>query len=426
MTDDKQNPSATSSSSAVDPMLSDAPLSHISLDKPHPEAVIDLTPPQMQPTGPFSSPPPDPSASPFTPSASCPPPAQMPPALPETLGQVSRFQFIGNASDYFGIWFVNVLLTIITLSLYAPWAKVRRLRYFYTHTVLAKSRFEFTGQAKNIFLGRLLALAVYGLISSGNFVGESFKWVGGVGVIAIYLLMPWLLRSTYRFMSRNSVYRNTRFRFTGGVGEAFWVYLGLGFLTLLSLGFLLPYFLYRHKRYQFDHLQLGQVQFHYEATAGMFYRGLWFPMVMLGVMYVALIATVISIAVGASGMTAAALLVFVPIFLAVFVGMAFFFWAISAQLFRLSWNHVRVGNSPFRSDLRMGRYVWIAFSNYMVRAMTLGIFTPWAAVRMHKYRIESLSIFWQDDPEQLMTQAQVDPAAFGEELSDLFGFDLSL
>ncbi len=44
------------------------------------------------------------------------------------------FKFHGNASEYFGIWIVNILLTIITLSLYAPWAKVRRLRYFYGNT----------------------------------------------------------------------------------------------------------------------------------------------------------------------------------------------------------------------------------------------------------------------------------------------------
>jgi uncharacterized membrane protein YjgN (DUF898 family) len=352
--------------------------------------------------------------------------AATPPPLPPTVGQVSRFAFSGNASEYFGIWFVNVLLTIVTLSLYAPWAKVRRLRYFYTHTTVDHARFEFTGQAKNIFLGRLLALVLYGLFSSGRFLDESLQWVGGVTLLLFYVVMPWLLRSTYRFMSRNSVYRNTRFRFSGTVGEAFVVYLGVGLLTLLSLGLLLPYFLYRHKRYQFSHLQIGQVQFHYDATAGMFYRALWFPMLLLLLMYGAVIGGIIAMVAGSSTATMAAALVFVPVFLGLFIGMAFVFWAISAQLFRLSWNHVRVGNSPFQSDLRMGRYVWIAFSNYMVKAFTLGIFTPWAAVRMHQYRMTSLCIFWQDDPEQLMTDAQADPSAFGEELADLVGFDLSL
>lgn len=47
---------------------------------------------------------------------------------------IHHFKFHGNASEYFGIWIVNILLTIITLSLYAPWAKVRRLRYFYGNT----------------------------------------------------------------------------------------------------------------------------------------------------------------------------------------------------------------------------------------------------------------------------------------------------
>jgi uncharacterized membrane protein YjgN (DUF898 family) len=33
--------------------------------------------------------------------------------------------------EYFGIWIVNLLLSLVTLGIYTAWAKVRRLRYFY-------------------------------------------------------------------------------------------------------------------------------------------------------------------------------------------------------------------------------------------------------------------------------------------------------
>ncbi|WP_373776122.1 DUF898 family protein, partial [Neisseria dentiae] len=51
------------------------------------------------------------------------------PAADVEQGQQWRFEFHGNAGEYFNIWIVNIFLTIITLGIYGPWAKVRRLRY---------------------------------------------------------------------------------------------------------------------------------------------------------------------------------------------------------------------------------------------------------------------------------------------------------
>lgn len=48
-----------------------------------------------------------------------------------------QLQFTGKGSEYFGIWIVNLLLTILTLGIYSAWAKVRRLQYFYRNTQLA-------------------------------------------------------------------------------------------------------------------------------------------------------------------------------------------------------------------------------------------------------------------------------------------------
>ena len=44
---------------------------------------------------------------------------------PQPAGQAGGFHrivFTGKASEYFGIWIVNVLLTILTLGIYSAWA----------------------------------------------------------------------------------------------------------------------------------------------------------------------------------------------------------------------------------------------------------------------------------------------------------------
>ena len=52
-----------------------------------------------------------------------------------------RLQFTGSGADYFRIWIVNLFLTIVTLGIYAAWAKVRTRQYFYSHTLCAEEHF---------------------------------------------------------------------------------------------------------------------------------------------------------------------------------------------------------------------------------------------------------------------------------------------
>jgi uncharacterized membrane protein YjgN (DUF898 family) len=53
-----------------------------------------------------------------------------------------QLRFTGSGAEYFGIWIVNLVLTIVTVGIYSAWAKVRRLQYFYRHTELAASSFD--------------------------------------------------------------------------------------------------------------------------------------------------------------------------------------------------------------------------------------------------------------------------------------------
>src|ERR1041384_3817097 len=80
---------------------------------------------------------------------------------PRASGTLERASFTGNASEYFGIWIVNVLLTIVTLGIYSAWAKVRRNRYFYGNTVIADRAFEYHATGKQIFIGRLIVVGFF-------------------------------------------------------------------------------------------------------------------------------------------------------------------------------------------------------------------------------------------------------------------------
>ena len=64
------------------------------------------------------------------------PEAQVPSPPAASQPAVERFQFTGKTGEYFGIWIVNLFLTIVTLGIYSAWAKVRKKRYFYANTII--------------------------------------------------------------------------------------------------------------------------------------------------------------------------------------------------------------------------------------------------------------------------------------------------
>ena len=63
-----------------------------------------------------------------------------------SLSREEAFTFTGSGSEYFRIWIVNLILSVVTLGIYSAWAKVRRLEYFYRNTRVAGASFDYHGR----------------------------------------------------------------------------------------------------------------------------------------------------------------------------------------------------------------------------------------------------------------------------------------
>src|SRR5450631_475776 len=98
-----------------------------------------------------------------------------------------QLHFTGSGAEYFGIWIVNLLLTIVTLGIYSAWAKVRRLQYFYRHTELAGSSFDFHGSPIRILIGRAIAL---GMVISYKYSVRLHSPLTLVIVVGLAVVMP--------------------------------------------------------------------------------------------------------------------------------------------------------------------------------------------------------------------------------------------
>ncbi|ELC9574223.1 DUF898 domain-containing protein [Vibrio vulnificus] len=144
----------------------------------------------------------------------------------------NSIQFKGQGGEFFGIWIVNILLSVITLGIYSAWAKVRTKRYFYGNTFIAGDNFEYHAQPMQLLKGRLVALAlvVIWVVANSFFPLASLVLLG-----LFYVALPWLLWSNARFDSAMTSYRNVHFAFNGSLKEAYMSILGRGLASLLII-----------------------------------------------------------------------------------------------------------------------------------------------------------------------------------------------
>lgn len=340
---------------------------------------------------------------------------------PIYMGKEFRFRFHGKAMEYFGIWIVNILLTIATLSLYAPWAKVRRLRYFYNNTEFFHRFFDFTGVPTKILIGRLVALSIWGVFALASYMELAIAAFGG---LIIYLAMPWLVRATIRFTSRNSKFGNSRFYFEGSTKEAYKQFFIAALIVIFTLGIFTPVAIWLYKRYTLNHLYAGQLKFHLKADWPSYMAAVYIPFLMfLGVLLTCGILLVVSIPLE-SLMVGAYIQYFVLILY--LGGLLFMVPLIQARLFITTWNNTTLSSSAFKTDCNQWRYAWIIASNWLLKIVSLGLLSAWAAIRLYRYQVENMTLLLQDDPNLMINIAQQDHSAIAEEISDIFDLDISL
>lgn len=142
-----------------------------------------------------------------------------------------QLYFHGKAGEYFSIWLVNLLLTVVTLGIYSAWATVRRRRYFYGNTELNGDRFDYHAQPMDILKGRLLVMGCiiifYGLLFL-------IPLAGIVALLVFLALIPWIIIRSWRYQAIMSSFRGIRFDYQCQIGRAYWVLLFCPILLIIG------------------------------------------------------------------------------------------------------------------------------------------------------------------------------------------------
>lgn len=319
-----------------------------------------------------------------------------------------HFEFTASGSEYFRIWIINLLLTVVTLGIYSAWAKVRRMHYFYRNTRLDGANFEYHGLPLAILKGRIVAVLLF---LAYTLAGNVSPLLGLASFAILAIVMPWLIVRSLRFQLHNSSYRGLRFAFDGDDRGAYRVFLFYPLLTAMTLYLMAPFAHQQIKQYQHRSSRFGATYFSFTAGAGSFYA---IYLKLFGMLPGFFILTFLAIYQRSPVMYVLPLLfLFIIAYPAV-------------KLPNLIWSATGIARHRFYSRMEVLPYLWIMITNLLGIICTLGLYSPYATVRMIRYKLDHMGLNAQGELSDFVAGQTQAATALGEEMSTMFDVDIAL
>jgi uncharacterized membrane protein YjgN (DUF898 family) len=351
-----------------------------------------------------------------------------------------EFEFHGVGGEYFRIWIVNIVLTVLTLGIYSAWAKVRTSRYFYGNTVLAGHPFDYHASPVRILIGRLIAV---GLLLGYSITVQVQPFLGGLWGIVMLLALPWLVASSLRFAARNTSYRNVRFNFVGGVGQAAWAYIAWPFFALLSLGTIYPLTRRAQDYFYVNNHTFGGKPFHTQFSAASIYFVYFMGLgtLMTGIAAIATFLFVGFSLMGGLGPLLSGglqygiyqfsftqiLLLALPIYIGTMVLFTVVPQVVAAMVFNLAVSNTKLdGRHQLKSDLPPFGMAAVVLNNLFFTLITLGLYYPWAKVLLAQYRLMHMKLIATTGLDEFTSEAIATQGAIGEEIAGFFDIGIGL
>jgi uncharacterized membrane protein YjgN (DUF898 family) len=299
-------------------------------------------------------------------------------------------RFLGNAGAFWQLLVRGAVLLMFTLGIYRFWLTTDIRRFLWSNTDLLGQTFEYTGTARELLLGFLIAVAILVPLNTAVFIITlTFGPLGNVAGVVMNLALLTVLGQyavyrARRYRLTRTIYRGVRFHQTGSawryaICAVFW-----WSLIILTFGLAYPFGQSRLERFKMRHTFFGNLPGHFAGSGGrLFARGvlMWFLAVVPTT--VGLVATIAAIdwttllaagrsedlsgwfeasgvanAVVYAGVTLAWLLLSVAVLYPIFQAMVLRWWT----------SGLRFGDVAVTSRLRTaqifgvyGRFLWYAF-----------------------------------------------------------------
>lgn len=269
----------------------------------------------------------------------------------------NRLEYDGKTEDLYGIWAMNLLLTVVTLGVYRFWGKTRLRRYLSSSFSLGGDRFQYIGTGLELFLGFLKALPIIIAVYAPFIVWPTDKHpLTALFIFPLFMLIYAGVYFALRYRLSRLTWRGVRGRLTGSPWKFGMLRMGRGILNALTIGFLIPHSDMRIQRFMMENVHFGSAKAEFKAEPG--------PLI---------------------GINIITLLIFIPT-----LGFSRL-WYRAAML-----NHVyagtTIGGLQLRGHFTGGGLLWLIIGNLLWVILTLGLGAPVVIQRSMKFFSNTLTL----------------------------------
>lgn len=352
-----------------------------------------------------------------------------------------RVSFAGSGDAFFGIFITNIFLSLLTLGLYWPWAKAARLRFLWQETEFGGSRFMFHGTGRELFIGLLKALVIFGVIYGAQILFNTqtttvLRFTAGVVVVAGFLLVPPLaIHGALRYRLSRTSWRGIHAGYRGSLGALLRIQLKGVILSGLTLGIYLPWFWAERYREIMSNIRLGNVRFHFRGTGRDLFK-IYLPYLIVGaIMAVSLtVLFLILLSVGMEGGRSnqgsfiGMIMLFYLLIFGGYIALAVLYFRTAALSQRYLVNHLEIEHNGLFYGMRSTVTVWkvleVKLVNWLLTGITLGLAWPYVTIRNLKLWLDTTEIDGTLDPEGIVQTEEDYRDASGDDMVTLFDIEV--
>jgi uncharacterized membrane protein YjgN (DUF898 family) len=219
-------------------------------------------------------------------------PPQVPPPLRSPVPPPMPVAFSGSRGEFFDLVKRGAGLEFFTLGFYRFWLVTDMRRHLWANTLVDGDAAEYTGRARELLIGFLVALAILLPVYLGYFLvgleAEHIQAFASIPLIAFfYVFGQFAIYRARRYRLTRTVWRGVRFWMSGS-GWLYALQASLwGLLVAVTLGLALPWRTAALERYKMRHSFYGELQGGFEGRGGEFFkRGWWLWLLAPFAMYV--------------------------------------------------------------------------------------------------------------------------------------------
>jgi uncharacterized membrane protein YjgN (DUF898 family) len=306
---------------------------------------------------------------------------------------MGTFHYGGNSKDLLKIVFRNMIMSLVTAGLYAPFAKTNIRKYIWSRCYLDGKNFKYTGTGKELFIAYIKVLVLYfafvfGLEQIKTEDPRSIALLNLLSIAAIVFLYIRSLYGSHRYMMNRTSFRKVNFFMSHKGSGKYTIEMLIGaILCLITLGFYYPVFKCRLDKIVWSNSRYGNYKFRYTAKPKHYYpvilRGLVFSFLTLGL--------------------------YLPYYV--------------AEMHRMKVAHIKLETASFQSYVTGRGLFLLAIKSFIYNILTLGLASPWIFSMNLKYFAENLEMVGVINTDDLIQAPKIDEGALLDQFMDFFDAD---